>query len=646
MKRFLRTLALGAGFLAVMTPRPAGAAAPAATEATTQVPALRFSIERYLNIRAASSGDISPDDRSVLFRTNITGTQQAWRIPATGGWPEQLTAFEDNVSAAIYAPEDGRIAFLKAVGGSEQDQIFLLSADGADITPLVNEEGVTHYWGAWSHDGTRISYTGNARDPKYFDPYVIDVKTGKSTRVHEEAANYYARGFSPKDRYLLLDRSDSNFNNNLYAYELATGQLIDLTPHPGQDARFESAVWTPDEKSLYVVTDKGRDFMNLARIDMADRSLTFLEERKWDTEGVRLSEDGQLCAVLTNVDGASELKLFRGAPFGPPVAGPPLADGLIGNVTFSRDNSFIVFSYASTTKPSDIYRWDISAGRLTQLTRSSTNGIPADSFVSAKRVSYTSFDGLKVPGYLYLPPGATPGHPLPCLVTMHGGPEAQERAIFNAANQYYLQAGYAIFAPNVRGSTGYGKAYSHLDDVRKRQDSVKDMAAAVDYLKKTGQIDPRRIAVMGGSYGGFMTLAGLTSYPELFAAGVDVVGIANYITFLEKTSSYRRANRAAEYGDPDKDRDFLVQVSPINKADKIVAPLMILQGANDPRVPQNEADQMAAAIRARGGVVEYLLYPDEGHGITKLKNRIDAYPKIVAFLDRYVKNRMTAGPRG
>lgn len=617
----------------------------AAAEPPSAARELRFSIERYLNMRSAMSPDIAPDMKSIIFRTNISGTHQVWRMDARGGWPDQITAFEDVVSSAEFSPTDGRIAFLKSIGGSEQDQIFLLSADGADITPVVNEPGVTHYWGGWSKDGRSIAYSGNSRDPKFFDPYIMDLETGKSERVIGAEASYNAAGFSPKGRYLLLVKYTSNFDQDLYVFERATKALTHLTPHTG-DVRYQSPVWTPDEKSLYIVTDLNRDFLNLARIDLADRKLTFLEERKWDTEAVRLSDDGRIMAVQSNVDGLSELRLYEGGPGGKPLPAPKLAPGLLSNLNFSRDASFFVFSYITPTAPVDVFRWDLVEQKLTQLTWSSTMGIPRSTFVAPELVHYRSFDGLEIPAYLYLPQGTAPGERAPCLVMMHGGPESQERPDFTPVWQYYLQAGYAIFAPNVRGSTGYGKAYSHLDDVRKREDSVKDMAAGVEFLKASNRVDPDRVAVMGGSYGGYMTLAGLTKYPDLFAAGVNTVGIANFITFLEKTSAYRRQWRIVEYGDPTADRDFLTEVSPINHVDKIKAPLMIIQGANDPRVPQHEADQMAAAIKARGGVVDYLLYPDEGHGLSKLKNRIDAYPKIIEFLDRNVKNRLVTKVRG
>ena len=605
----------------------------------------RFSIERYLNIRSASSPRISHDNKNVTFMTNISGTNQVWRLSADGGWPDQLTAYDDAVTSFASSPIDDRLCFLKDLGGSEKDQIFLISGDGADIVELVNEPEVTHYWGGWSNDATKIAYSGNLRNTQYFDPYIYDMKTGQSLRVHEEDASYQAAGFSSKDTYLLLTKYTSNFDQDFYAYEIATKKLIHLTPHQGE-VRYSSPRWSPDEKSLYVLTDLGRDFMNLARIDVADQKLTYLEDRNWDLQQIDISRDGRLFAILTNADGESKLELFEGGFKGKALRVPDLPPGIYGNLHFSRDATQLGFVYQTSTRPSDVYRWDIARGELYQLTFSSTSGIPRDSFVAPELVHYKSFDGLTIPAYLYYPRDASPSDKLPCIVMMHGGPESQERPDFAGTWQYYLQRGYAIFAPNVRGSTGYGKAYSHLDDVEKREDSVKDMAEGVKFLESTGRIDSGRIAVYGGSYGGYMVLAGLTLYPELFAAGVDVVGIANYITFLEKTSAYRRQWRVIEYGDPVKDREFLTRISPLNRVDRIQAPLMVIQGSNDPRVPQNEADQMVGAIKARGGNVEYQLYQDEGHGLEKLKNKIDCYPKVADFLDRYVKGRMTKSPQG
>jgi dipeptidyl aminopeptidase/acylaminoacyl peptidase len=606
----------------------------------------RFTIDRYLNIRTATAPRLATSQQHVAFLTNITGTNQIWRVPVDGGWPEQLTAFEDRVTGFAYSPADDRIIFVRDAGGNEQGQIWLLSADGADMSPLVTEDGVTHYFGGWSWDGAKIAYSSNSRDRGVFDPYVLDLASGEARRLLEPDVTTTVSGFSPDDRRVLLTRQVSNLHNALSVYDLESGTITPLTPAEPL-ARYQSAQWSKDGKWIYCASDLDREFVNLARIEAATGRIEWLEERNWDSEGLGQSFDGTHWVANTNVDGATEVRLFAGPPpSGKALPEPDVPRGLLSSVQFSRDNSLVVFSYNSPTSPGDVYTWRPATRELRQITKSSTLGIPRETFVAPELVRFQSFDGLEVPGFLYRPQGLPAGAMAPCLLSMHGGPESQERASFSGLLQYYLQRGYAIFAPNVRGSTGYGKTYHRLDDVEKREDSVKDMAEAVGFLKSTGWIDPDRIAVIGGSYGGYMVLAGLTLYPDLFAAGVNTVGIANFVTFLEKTAPYRRYLRESEYGSLEKDREFLERVSPLHKADRIRSPLMVVQGANDPRVPAYEAEQIVDAVKANGGEVEYLLYEDEGHGLAKLKNRIDAYPKVADFLDRHVKNRMTTKPRG
>ena len=605
----------------------------------------RFGIDRYLNIRAATNPRLSPDDREVAFLTNISGTNQVWSVPVAGGWPEQLTAYADPVSGFAYSPVDNRIVFLKSSGGSEQDQIYLLSADGADITDLVVESGVTHYFGGWSWDGTKIAYTSNARDAAIFDPHILDLATGKSRRLAEEPVSMLAAGFSPNNDKLLIRKQTSGVDQDLYALTLATGELTHLTPHDGE-AIFGGGQWSKDQSTLYITSNLDREYLTPAAIDLESRKLSWLDTREWDIEGMNFSFDGTHLARQHNVDGQSELSLLSGGFGGKALAVPDLPPGMYSATQFSRDNRLVVFAYQTSTRPNDVYTWVPATRQLNRITISNLSGIPSASFVQPELLRYRSFDGLSVPAYLYMPKDVAAGERPPCLVMMHGGPESQERPDFAGTWQYFLQRGYAILAPNVRGSSGYGKTYNHLDDVERREDSVKDMAAGVEWLKSTGKIDPDRLAVMGGSYGGYMVLAGLTLYPDLFQAGIDLVGIANFTTFLEKTSSYRRHWREVEYGSLEADRAFLDSISPLHRADRIKAPLMVIQGANDPRVPQNEAEQIVAAVRAQGGDVEYLLYLDEGHGLSKLKNRIEAYPKVADFLDRHVKNRLKTRPRG
>jgi len=594
----------------------------------------RFDFARYLNIRSAYGASFSPTGERLAFLTDITGVPQVWAIDRTGGWPDQLTFFDERVTFVSFSPRDEHLVFGMDAGGNERQQLFLLSADGQTITPLTDAPEAIHQFGGWSNDGRRIAFSATRRHPAHFDVYLLELDTGESHLVWETEGYNYPLGFSPDDRWLLIGRANSNLDNDLYLLDLTAVQVEHLTPHQG-DVRYHSARWSPDSAGFYLASDLGRDFMNLAYFDLSRRELTFLEEREWDVEEVEVSKDGRWLAYLTNVDGYSELTVRR-LPGLEKVRLPALPAGWLTMMDFSRDGRYLALTLTGPEHNPDVWQVDLEFTTVHQVTRSSRAGIPQTAFATPELVYYTSFDGLRIPAFFYRPPGMPANTRLPVIVHVHGGPEAQAQATFNHIIQYFINCGYAVFAPNVRGSTGYGKAYTHLDDVEKRMDSVIDLKYGVEWLRASGQADPDRIAVYGGSYGGFMVLAGMTTYPDLWAAGVDIVGIANFITFLENTGAYRRHLRIAEYGDPVKDREFLERISPINHAHAIRSPLMVIHGANDPRVPVGEAEQIVAALRERNVPVEYLRFEDEGHGIVKLPNRIKAYTAIAEFLARYV----------
>ncbi|MDH7485973.1 MAG: S9 family peptidase [Anaerolineae bacterium] len=637
----------------------------------------KFPFSRYLNIRSAYGPSFSPDGRHVAFLTDITGVPQVWRVAADGGWPDQLTFFSERCGFVAYSPTEDQMVFGMDAGGNERQQLFLLSGDGQTIRPLTGEPEAIHHFGGWSHDGRRIAWTANRRDVRHFDVYVQEVTSGQATCVWQTEGMNTVAGWSPDDRQLLVVRAHSSFDQDLYLLDLPSGEVCHLTPHEGQ-VRYESVRWATHGRGLYLVTDRGREFLALAYLDLTAAKagshaplrllvtpdsygslrrtvkpaalppdLAIQHEHiagEWDVEALALSPDGRHLAYLTNVEGYSELAVLDVAS-GRSLPLPALPGGVLDppylyrwgwRLTFSRDGRKLALTFSSPRHNPDVWVVDLEAGTAMQLTRSSRAGIPQDSFAEPELVRYRSFDGLEIPAFLYLPPGAARDGRLPVIVEVHGGPEAQRRPDFNPLYQYFIHRGYAIFAPNVRGSTGYGLTYTHLDDVEKRMDSVADLAYGARWLADSGVADPQRIAVMGGSYGGFMVLAALTAYPDLWAAGVDIVGIANFVTFLENTGPWRRHLREAEYGSLAHHRAFLESISPIHHVDKIRAPLMVIHGANDPRVPLGEAEQIVEALRARGVPVEYLRYEDEGHGLVKLKNRLDAYPKVADFLDRHL----------
>jgi dipeptidyl aminopeptidase/acylaminoacyl peptidase len=604
----------------------------------------RTDIRRFLNVRSAYWPSFAADGQSIAFLSNITGTPQVWRVPIGGGWPEQVTFYSEAVRLVEHHPIDPRLVFAMDRGGSEKTQIYLATPDGSEIIDLSGAPDAIHQWGGWSHDAGMIAYSANREEPGRFDVYVQDLAhRGDLARLLKRGpGGYYMAGdFSPDDRQLLVAEEPSNTNQYLHLLDVDTGDTRPLTPHDGQ-VRFQQARWSPDGKAVYVLSDRGRDFLGLARIDLATGAMQFVEQAQWDIESFALSPDGRWLVCITNEEGASRVRL---RPLGPGgrqrTLELPL--GVVEHAGFSPDSRLVAFDLNGPRHNHDVWVCEVPSGTVRPVTRSSRAGISREAFVAPELVRYASFDGLSIPAWLYMPPVAPAGRKPPVIVYPHGGPESQTRTNFNPVFAYFLNRGYAVFAPNVRGSSGYGTQFMNMDNVRKRMDSVKDLAHGAFWLRDSGRVDGQRMAIYGGSYGGFMVLAAITNYPDLYAAAVDAVGIANWVTFLQHTGAYRRAAREAEYGSLTHDREFLESISPLRHVDKIRTPLMVIHGANDPRVPVGEAEQIVAALKRRNVPVEYLRYEDEGHGLVKLANRLDAYPRMAAFLDRRL---MPANPHG
>ncbi|HKP72047.1 MAG TPA: S9 family peptidase, partial [Pyrinomonadaceae bacterium] len=592
-----------------------------------------------------TSPTLAPKGERVAFLMNVTGTAQVWSVAASGGWPEQLTFYTDRVDFVRWSPDGAGLVFGKARGGDENTQLFWMSPDGARVRQLTDAPKIRYNFGAWSSDGKRISYASNKRNPNFFDIYVMDVATGAESLVYQQDGSNSVAAWSPDGRFIVVSHSSDtlSLDNDLYLVELASKAATHLTPHTGA-ASYGDAHFTHDGRSLLLSTNANGEWQSLARMDLQTRRIEPATNAQWDTDASEMSSDGRLLAYALNREGFSELYVRKLTDAGignerdTPVELP--GKGVVGGLEFSQDGRKLAFSFAGARYNSDVWLYDVTTRRLEQVTHASRAGIPQSSFAEPQLIRYKTFDGREIPAWYYRFNNFQIdglAHPVPVIVSVHGGPEGPERPTFNPAYQYYLSRGYAVLAPNVRGSTGYGKTYSHLDDVKLREDSVKDLAAAVEWLKKSGEADPRRIAVMGGSYGGYMTLAAVTLYPDLWAAAIEMYGISNFETNLKNTSGYRRKQREREYGTLANDLEFLRSVSPIYKVDRIKAPLLVFQGKNDPRVPYTESEQIVKALRDRNAPVEYTLFDDEGHGFVKLANRLVVYPKVVDFLERHMK---------
>lgn len=615
---------------------------------------IAYSIDRFLNIRSAVGPSFSPDGRFVSFITNTTGLAQLWHVPAGGGWPVQLTFTNDSVRGGHYNPRRYDLIYSMDTGGNERTQLYRVHGvagntdhglgDGWVTSDLSRQAKAIHTFGGWSYDGRRFAFSANREEASRFDIYMQDIETSQGSTSSEPrllqkgpGGYYIAAGWSPDDRSLLVHRSESNFNQDLYTVDVASGSPRHLTPHQGVgEAQYHSPCWSGDSKRVYCAsTAGGRDLAGLAEIDVATGKLVYIDTPAHEVEKVATSPHGRWLAWLLNADGRSELKV-RDLKTGKSMRPPGLPLGVVEELEFSPAEDKLALVFDGPRFNLDVWIWDLQANALQQLTHASRAGIPFSEFVEPELIHYKTFDGRDIPAWFYRPVSSG-GRLPPVIVYPHGGPESQTRPNFSALFQYFVARGYAVLAPNVRGSSGYGTAFMNLDNTSKRMDSVADLAHAAYWLRDQKQGDPKRLAVYGGSYGGFMVLAAVTHYPELWAAGIDAVGICNFVTFMEKTGAYRRAHREAEYGNLREHRAFFEKISPIHHVDKIKCPMMVIHGANDPRVPVEEAEQIVAALKKRGVPVEYLRYEDEGHGLVKLKNRLDAYPKMADFLDRYLK---------
>jgi dipeptidyl aminopeptidase/acylaminoacyl peptidase len=610
------------------------------------VPGQRFDFARYLNVRTAYGASFAPDGERLSFLTDITGVAEVWCVAVTPDaktpeWPEQLTFRAERVAGAAHSPTSDTLLVSGDIGGNERTQLFTLAGDGASFVALTQRPEVIYQFGGWSPDGERICYASNERDQRYFDVYERRVEDGEPRLLLQHDGTNYAAGYSRDGRRVLVERFESNTRNQLLVVDVAAmGEARALTPeqHEGPGLHVFPA-FAADDAQLYLLSDRERQFRSLAVIDVASGAMAYLRDEPWDAEELSVTRDGTRLALVTNVDGYSRLDLFdvaRGWEARTVLPGPELRRGVVREVTWSRDGAWLAFTLDAADDNPDVWVWDLAERTLARATRSARGGIPRESFVAPSLVRYPTFDGRDVPAFLYLPQGEGQRR-LPVVIYVHGGPESQFRPTFNPIIQYLVNQGYGVLAPNVRGSTGYGYEYQSLDDVRLRMDSVNDLRHAALWLAESGIADAGRIAVMGGSYGGFMVLSALTTYPDLWAAGVDIVGIANFVTFLENTGPWRRKLREPEYGSLENDRDFLEEISPIRHVDRITAPLFAVHGANDPRVPVGEAEQIVTALQARGVPVEYLRFDDEGHGLIKRANRLVAYPAIARFLDAHLR---------
>jgi dipeptidyl aminopeptidase/acylaminoacyl peptidase len=613
---------------------PAGAFTPVSTP--VENPELDATILRMARIGYCGSPSLSPDGRRIAFVSSLSGVPQVWVVPTEGGWPEAVTALDDQVTGVDWSPGGEWLAFGVAPGGGMNQQIYLVHPDG-DGPQRLTAGGKDNNWlGRWSHDGRSLAFASNVAGPA-MDAYTWDLDTWKPRLVARNPGIGDIVDRSRDGRWATVSRVKSRGDSDLVLVEMASGHETPLTPHT-PPAEFSGGIFSPDGRTVYLSTDADRDLAAFARIrlDAGGRPgpIEVVASRPdAELESFEVTEDGSAAALMWNVAGKSELA-FLDLATAKAAPGPALPAEVAGGMSFSRDGKLLALALSGSTHPSDIWVFDRAAGSFRQVTRSPHAGVNMESLVTPELVHFKGEDGLPLSGWLYLPRHApSPG---PFVLSFHGGPEAQERPSFHSDYQALLARGIGVFAPNVRGSAGFGRRFVNLDNGALRVGAVQDIKAAADFLVAGRLADPRRLGIMGGSYGGYMTMAGLTEYPDLFAAGADLFGVVNFETFFAHTEPWMAAVSTVEYGDPKTQLALLRSLSPIHKLDRVRAPTIVLHGANDTNVPVVEAEQVVEALKKRGVPVEYVLFPDEGHGFRKVPNRIRATVETVKWFARYL----------
>jgi len=597
--------------------------------------AAEYTLSQFLNVQSANSGSFSPKGDELSYISNVSGEPQVWSVSSRSGLFSQVTFEEDGVDGAWWSPVDPRIMVVAvARGGSERTKLYMLTPLYSPLVPLTPTDNDAIYrFGHWSPDGSRFSYSSNERNGTDFDVFEYILADSSSHLLCQDGGHLSASVYSRDNRYLIMVRDVSNVNTDLLVYDREANATRILTTHEG-DEYFSQPNFDDTGEKLYCMSNRGREYIGVCKVDLASGAIEWSETPDADIDHLTVAPDGLSYAFAVNDKGLSRFN-FVNLRKDTRIGDYRFPDGIIREMTYSHDGKRIAITFGAANKPFDVWIYDTTSDMLGQLTHSATGGVPQDLFVTPELIEFESFDKLKIPAFWYVPRNAS--GKLPVIISIHGGPESQARPDLSGLYQYFLANGYAILEPNVRGSSGFGRTYLTLDNVKKRMDSVKDIEYATKWLAKQKNVDSKKIVLQGGSYGGFMVLAGLTTYPDLFAAGIDIVGISNFVTFLENTGKYRKALREAEYGSLETDREFLEQVSPMNHVDKIKAPLFVIQGANDPRVPQSESDQMVEAIRGQGGTVEYMVFEDEGHGLRKTENKLEAYAKVAEFLKTHIQ---------
>jgi dipeptidyl aminopeptidase/acylaminoacyl peptidase len=598
-----------------------------------------FTTTEYLMVPPAGHA-FSPDGKSLLISSDATGVRNAYRLPIEGGEPEQLTFSDDQTMSAVsWFPNDERFLYTFDVHGDEKNHIFVREQDGttSDLTP---GENLKAEFIGWHRGGDHFYLSSNERDPSYFDLYRYSAIDYSRELVFENEG-FLIVEVSRDGRWLALDKDPLSANSDVYLIDLDSDDKIPLliTGHEGT-VNHSAAGFNADSEYLVYTTDEFGEFRQGWRYELATGEKMPMVVAEWDVMSVSFSSIGRYYAYAVNADAKTEVVLVD-LVSGDSVTLPELPPGDLRSLRFSADDSMLALIVNSDVSPSDIFVIDLADNSNTRLTNALNPDIDASILIFGRVVRYESFDGLQIPGILYRPKQASAENPVPAIVMVHGGPGGQSRHGYSAVRQHLVNHGFAVLAANNRGSSGYGKTFFHMDDRRHGEEDLQDIVYARKYLETLDWVDGDSVGIMGGSYGGYMVVAALAFEPDAFDVGIDIVGVTNWIRTLESVPPWWGAIRDSlftEMGDPAEDAERLRRISPLFHADNITKPMLVVQGANDPRVLKVESDEIVAAMQANEVPVEYLVFPDEGHGFTKRVNRIAASEAYLKFLDTYLRD--------
>jgi dipeptidyl aminopeptidase/acylaminoacyl peptidase len=601
-----------------------------------------LTIEKLYMVRTVGESTWAPDGKSIAFISNMTGRNNLWLVPAEGGWPTQLTVSDQRQSSPAWSPDGKWIAYESDYDGDEQWDIFLVSPKTGQVVNLTSTREIAEQSPVWSPDGRYLAYlvkpkTSSTYEIDVYDTLMREVKH-LTTGTPKDRGNYGQIWSKDGKRIAFTQRQAKGTDSNIFVADVTTGKSTLVTEHRGETL-FKADDFSPDGKELLITSNAGNGYENAGLLNIATGKIDWLTRDKWEVDGGNFSPDGRKVTWTANVDGNTDIFIHeRGTG---QTTALPLAKGVnyLGgsHSAFSNDGTKLLYYHNGPTAPSDVWVYSIATSKSQQVTHSLLAGVRSEDMVEPYLVHYPSRDGKwTISAFVYAPYNAPRNGQHAAIVYVHGGPTSQSRNSFNRLVQYVVNKGYFVIAPNYRGSSGYGKEFQNANLFDMGGGDLEDVLAAADWIKQTGYPDAKKLILMGGSYGGYMTMMGVTKAPETWAAGVPIVPFVNWFTEIQNEDPVLQQSDLATMGDPEKNKALYEDRSPINFIDQVKAPLLLLAGGHDPRCPKTETQQVVDAIKKRGGVIDSKVYENEGHGFAKVENQIDAYKRVADFLQAHV----------